>query len=136
MSVDPKERPSERRPSKATRVRVTSPRMGTASTAAARSTRREIDEDTVVGEVYLRSLLRTQLRVGLGVIGLLALGLGLLPIAFRIVPGLGSVRVLSVPLPWLVVGVGVYPLLILAAWWLVRTSERAEQDFIELVERR
>jgi hypothetical protein len=98
--------------------------------------RREIDEQTGVGEVYMRSLIRTQLRLGLSVLVMVTIGLGSLPLLFTAEPGLGSIRVLSVPLPWLLIGGSIYPLLVLAAWWHVRAAERAERDFAEIVERR
>ena len=98
--------------------------------------RREIDEQTGVGEVYMRSLMRTQFRLGLSVLAMVTIGLGSLPVLFTAVPRLGSIRVLSVPLPWLLIGVSFYPLLALAAWWHVRAAERAERDFAEIVERR
>jgi hypothetical protein len=115
------------------RVRVTSPRMAAAASSPPRSPIREIDEQTGVGEVYMRSLLRTQLRLGLSVIAVLALALGTLPLIFAAVPRLGAARVLTAPLPWLLVGVGVYPFLFAVAWWHVRAAERAEEDFSTIV---
>jgi hypothetical protein len=116
------------------RVRVTSPRMTATARVPVRTVSREIDEQTGVGEVYLRSLLRAQLRLGLSVIALLALTLGTLPLVFALVPRLGNVRLFTVPLPWLLVGVSVYPLLFGVAWWHVVAAERAERDFSVIVE--
>jgi hypothetical protein len=99
------------------------------------SARREIDEQTGVGEVYMRSLMRAQLRLGLTVLVTVTIGLGSVPLLFAVEPRLGGIRLLTVPLPWLIVGVIVYPLLALAAWWHVRAAERAERDFTEIVER-
>jgi hypothetical protein len=118
------------------RVRVTSPRMGAARRPPSRPATREIDEQTGLGEVYMRSLLRAQLRPGITVIAVLALVLGTLPAVFAIEPQLAAVRVVSVPLPWLLIGVGVYPALLAAAWWTVRAAEHAERDFVEIVGRR
>ena len=125
---------------KVQRVRVTSPRTGAPRRAPSRSGNRDIaeqmNEQTGVGEVYTRSLLRTQLRLGLAVVAVVGLGIGALPALFAVEPQLAAVRVLTVPLPWLLVGVAVYPLLVAVAWWHVRASERAERDFADLVERR
>jgi hypothetical protein len=99
-----------------------------------RSTTSEIDEQTRIGEVYMRSLLRTQLRLGLSVVAVLALALGTLPVIFAIAPRLDSVRVLTLPLPWLLVGVSVYPLMYVIGKWHVRAAEKAERDFTALVE--
>jgi hypothetical protein len=118
------------------RVRVTAPRTAARPAAGSLSPRREIDEQTGVGEVYMRSLMQSQLRLGLSVLAVVAIALGSLPLLFTVEPGLVAIRILSVPLPWLLVGVSIYPLLVIAAWWHVRAAERAERDFAEIVERR
>ena len=118
------------------RVRVTSPRMASRPRQPSRSGTRDIDEQTGVGEVYTRSLLRTQLRLGLSAVAVIVLGIGSLPALFVVEPQLASIRVLTVPLPWVLVGIALYPLLVVVAWWHVRASERAERDFATLVERR
>lgn len=117
------------------RVRVTSPRMGAIARPPWRPAIREIDEQTGVGEVYLNSLMRTQLRIGLSVVAVLALTVGAIPILFALIPRLGTVRVLTVPLTWVLIGF-TFPTMLVAAWWYVRASERAERDFAEIVEGR
>jgi hypothetical protein len=118
------------------RVLVTSPRMTARPRPPSRSGTRDIAEQTGVGEVYTRSLLRTQLRIGLSAVALTLLGIGALPALFALEPQLAGVRVLTAPLPWLLAGVAVYPLLVGVAWWYVRAAERAEREFADLVERR
>ncbi len=117
------------------RVRVTSPRT-TARRSRARSVRSEIDAETQLGEVYMRSLMRSQLRLALGFLALLAATVGMLPVLFTAVPQTRSLTVLGVPLPWLLLGLLVYPYLVLLGWWYVRRAERNEQAFSDLVERR
>jgi hypothetical protein len=112
------------------RVRVTGPPRRT----TARPRTREIDAQTGVGAVYLRSLLREQLRLALRILGVLALTVGSLPLVFHLAPGLAGVRLLGVTLPWLVLGALVYPLLLLLGWVFVRRAEANERDFTELVE--
>ncbi|SDH51683.1 hypothetical protein [Nonomuraea jiangxiensis] len=127
----------ERRVSRETprRVAVTSPR-----TAATRRPRypatREIDEQTRLGEVYMRSLLRTQFRLALFVCTALACVVGGLPLLFLLIPELTSAHLLGVPLPWAVLAGLVYPAFIVGAWLYVRHAERNERHFAELVERR
>ena len=96
---------------------------------------REIDEQTRVGEVYMRSLLRAQLRLALLVLLALAGPLAGLPLLFALRPGLGGARVLGLPLPWLVLGGAVYPALVLLGWAYVRAAERNEREWADLVER-
>jgi hypothetical protein len=117
------------------RVRVESPRRSAARTSTPRAVSREIDEQTHVGEVYMRALLRTQLRLGVGVCLIFAVLLGGLPLLFTLNPSLSDLHLFGVPLPWLLLGVLVYPVLIGGAWFYVRAAERNEKDFVELVER-
>ncbi len=116
------------------RVLVTSPR-----TRAARRPRRpvtrEIDEQTGLGEAYMRSLMRAQLRLSLGVCGLLGAAVGGLPLLFVLVPRLRELQVLGLPLPWLLLAGLVYPAFVGCGWWYVHQAERNERDFAELVDR-
>ena len=96
----------------------------------------EIDEQTRLGEVYMRSLIRTQLRLGLLTAGAVLGLFGALPLIFLVAPRLREVELLGVPLPWVLLGVVVYPFLVAAAWLHVRQAERVERDFTELVQRR
>jgi hypothetical protein len=115
------------------RVRVTSP-LASAPRHVARSVQQEIDESTGVGEIYMRSLIRSQLRAALTVVTTVLLSVGALPIVFLTVDASTSTRVLGVPLPWILLGVVVYPFLGAIGWLYVRQAERAERDFSDLVE--
>jgi hypothetical protein len=117
------------------RIRIESPRRSPGQAPLRSAVSREIDELTVVGEVYMQALVRTQFRLGMGVCLSLAVLLGGLPLLFVLQPSLADVRVLGLPLPWLVLGVLVYPVLVGGAWLYVRAAERNEKDFVELVER-
>jgi hypothetical protein len=118
------------------RVRVTSPRTSAARRPATHTGTREIDEQTRVGEVYMHSLIQSQLRLGLAVIAGAVVVLGGLPLLFALVPATRTVAVFGVPLPWLLLGVVVYPVLYVAARIYVRHAERIEAEFTEFVGRR
>lgn len=124
---------SDESPKHTGRVRITSP-LASAPRHVPRSVRQEIDESTGVGEVYMRSLIRSQLRAALTVVTTLLLSIGMLPVVFLTVDASTSTRVLGVPLPWILLGVVVYPFLCVIGWLYVRQAERAEADFSELVE--
>ncbi|HEY8479453.1 MAG TPA: hypothetical protein VIL71_06430 [Spirillospora sp.] len=96
---------------------------------------REIDEQTRLGEAYMRSLLRAQLRLAGGLCLLLGVVVAGLPLLFAVVPEVSETAVLGVPLPWLVLGGLIYPWFVACGWWYVRQAERNEDDFAELVER-
>ena len=111
------------------RVRVTGPpRRHTPQTRAG-----DIDAQTQLGGVYLGSLLREQLSLALRIIALLVLGVGSMPLLFHLAPGLADVHLLGLPLPWLLLGVVVYPVLVLLGWRYVIRAERNERDFAELL---
>ncbi len=84
----------------------------------------------------MRSLLRTQLRHAASALIVLVLVTGAFPLLFALVPRLATVRVLAVPLPWLLLGVTVYPALLVVAHRQVRAAERAERDFTDIVSHR
>ncbi|RKS68339.1 hypothetical protein BZB76_6602 [Actinomadura pelletieri DSM 43383] len=116
------------------RVLVTGPR-----TRAVRRPRypvtREIDEQTGLGEAYMRSLVRTQLRLAVRLCAVLAVVVAGLPLLFAMVPAVREQEVFGVPLPWVVLGGLIYPWFVGCGWWYVRQAERNEADFAELVDR-
>jgi hypothetical protein len=114
------------------RVRITSP-LTTASPHVRRTVQQEIDESTGIGEVYVRSLVRSQLRAALTVITTLMLTLGALPIVFWLLTDLSELSLLGIPLPWVVLAVAVYPGLFLLGWLYVRQADKSERDFVALI---
>jgi hypothetical protein len=116
------------------RTRVTSPRTGHRRRRPSVSS--EIDAQTELGEVYVRSLVRSQLRLAMQVVCVLTLSLGLLPLVFALLPASRTVHVAGIPLPWLLLGLVAYPFLITLGWLYVRRAERNEQAFVDLVDRR
>ena len=107
------DRPRPSRPAapspRPTRVRVDQPAHGRRPDHARRPVSRDIDEQTDIGEVYMRSLVRNQLRLSVGVLGAFVLSWCSIPLLFAIVPGLRGSRVFGLPLSWL-----------LLAWWSTR----------------
>jgi hypothetical protein len=117
------------------RVVVSSPRIHGVRRSRGYAVRREIDEQTQLGEVFMRSLMRAQLRLALLICAGLALLLGGLPLLFAAFPTLRRLDVFGLELPWLALGVLVYPLLVAGAGFYVRQAERNERDFADLVDR-
>lgn len=112
------------------RIRVTAP-----VTARRRRTTvvSELDAQSPIGEVYLRSLLRSQLRLALGIALLLVATIGLLPLLFAALPWLRRAELGDVRVAWLLLGVCCYPVLLGLALAYVRRAERNEQHFCDLV---
>lgn len=113
------------------RVTVTSPRTQATRRPYNWALRRELSEHTPVGELYVRELMRGQLRLGLAVAGVLALLVIVPPLALA--GPLAGVRVLGIPVAWPLL-CGLLPLAFaLLAWAYVRRVERRERDFEALV---
>jgi hypothetical protein len=119
-------------PGSSGRVRITAPQR---VTRPRRGTGTEIDAQSAIGEIYMRSLIRAQLRLAISVLGVLALTVGGLPLAFRFLPAVFDEQVFGVPLSWVLLAFAVYPWLVLLAWWYVRSAERNERAFTQVVER-
>ena len=117
------------------RVAVTSPRTAAVRRPPGRSALRALDEQDLVGELLVRSLVRAQLLLALRLLTVLAVLLGGLPLLFAVVPATRDLVVLGLPLPWLVLGVLVYPALVVGGAVHLRLAERHERDFVDLVER-
>lgn len=119
---------------KSRRVVVTSPRTR-AATRPRYPVTREIDEQTGLGEVYMRSLMRAQLRLAVLVCLMLTCVIGGLPALFMLAPGLTELHLFGIPLPWVLLAGLIYPMFVACAWWYIRQAERTERDFSDLVDR-
>jgi uncharacterized protein YacL len=116
-------------------VRVTSPRA--AATRARRvSIASEIDEQSRLGEVYVDSLMRSQLRLALAITAMLGLTLGLVPLVLHLVPAWGRIVVLGVPVPWVILTVFAFVEIVVLGWFYVRQAERNEDAFSDLLDNR
>lgn len=94
----------------------------------------ELEEQTSVGEVLVRQLMKAQLRSSLLLAGVVVVGLCGLPALFWAIPGLRDAAIGGVRLPWLLMGVLPYPFLVLVGYLNARIAERHERDFVRMVE--
>jgi hypothetical protein len=94
----------------------------------------ELEEQTSVGEALVRNLVRAQLRMALGLAGLVAVLFGGLPLAFYLSPTFATATVFGVRLPWLLLGVLPFPVLFAIGLVYNRLAERHEKDFVNMVE--
>ncbi len=108
--------------------------MGTLKRRLPAGELRELEEQTQVGEIFLGALLRRQLSLSLRVAATLVAALGAQPLVAWLWPGYGQLQVFGIPLPWLVLGVGSYPLLIALGLYYVRHAETIDDEFSELLE--
>ncbi|MFE4195405.1 DUF485 domain-containing protein [Paenarthrobacter sp. NPDC056912] len=117
-----------------TRVRVTAPRQSATATPGRPPYAREVAEDSDAGQVFIRSLIRSQLRLAVVVACGFLVILGAFALLLVFGPGVADTRVLGIPLAWLLLGVGVYPVIGLSAWLYNRAAARNEARYRDLVE--
>jgi hypothetical protein len=118
------------------RVTVTSPRTEAAHSARPMRRRRdELADQTGLGDVLIRSLIRAQLGLAVRVLGVFVALLGGLPLAFAVFPSAGRAEIGGLPVPWLLLGLAAFPMLVLLGLVYVRQAERNEREFAELVDR-
>ncbi len=122
-------------PERPKRVTITGPRRDV-HRRRPRPITDEIDNQTRVGKIYLRSLIRTQLLLGLATVALVVVPLAAMPLVFGAFPSVRALRVGPMPLWWVLLGVVVYPAILGVGWWYLRQADRNEAQFTDLVEGR
>ena len=95
---------------------------------------KEVQEGTAVGDMLRRDLIRSQLAVTLRYAAFAALVLGVLPALFTLLPEVGRLDVFGLRVPWLILGVLMYPFLVGVAWRYCHAADRREQDFADHVQ--
>ncbi|MDQ4045747.1 MAG: hypothetical protein M3127_00055 [Actinomycetota bacterium] len=111
-----------------TRVRVTAPRSVARPAVEFRGTA----EESAVGQVFVRSLIRSQLRLALVVAGGFVLIVGAFPLLLAAFPGLADSTVAGIPFDWLLLGAGIYPVTGISAWLYIRSAARNEARYRDL----
>ncbi|MBV9164211.1 MAG: hypothetical protein JO309_03055 [Pseudonocardiales bacterium] len=94
----------------------------------------EVEDQTSVGEELVRQLMRVQLMLSIRLMLLTVVVLGSIPLVFLLAPSLGTATILGLRLPWLLLGLAVYPFFVAVAWSYNRNADRTEQAFAEWVE--
>lgn len=128
MSLEPS------RPPAAGRVRVVAPRALARRVPPGSSVSQEVAEQTAVGEIMVRSLIRSQLRLALVVTAGFTAALLLSWALVLWLPTVTDWRILGVPAPWLILAVGVYPVIGTCAWLYIRTATKNEEQYRDLVD--
>ncbi|MEQ6900905.1 hypothetical protein [Nocardioides sp. YIM 152588] len=93
----------------------------------------EVHDQTPLGDLYLRSLLREQFGLAARTLAAVALALGTLPLLFLLAPDLAEREIAGIGLAWILLGGVAYPFLLLLGWRYVRRVERNERVFVDLV---
>ena len=117
------------------RVRVTAPRTGGPAASARPEARAPGGAGAPTSDiqgVYVRSLIRSQLRIGLVFAAGFAIATALFALALAFTPALDETFVAGVPVSWLLLAVGVYPLALTVAALYVRAASRNESRYRSL----
>lgn len=95
----------------------------------------DIGEQTELGVLYVRSLIRVQRRAALITCASLAAVVSGLPALLAGCPSLAATTVLGMPVPWLLLGGCVHPIWAVVGAWQVGWAEHTERGFTDFVER-
>jgi hypothetical protein len=114
------------------RVRIVHPRTEAASRTVSQPPVSPPGSGSDVDDVSIRSLIRGQARIAGLVTAATVILLGGLATLGAFWPASGRTKLV----PWIVLGVLIYPLLIALAWFAVRQSERNEDAFRDVTTRR
>lgn len=127
------EPPPTARPAK---VRITSPYTDAAQRIPSRSTMREIEQGSGLGEVYVHELVSAQRRLLAQVLLAMALFPGSVPLLLWALPGLRELHLAGFAATWIIVGGLTYPMIVGACVYFVRASERLEAQLGREVDER
>ncbi|WAB84382.1 hypothetical protein OVN20_02060 [Microcella daejeonensis] len=119
------------RPVPPARVSVTAPRQGAPLAAGAGHPALDRSDTATV---YVRSLIRSQLRLALVCAAGFVVSLGMLWLVLAAAPGLDAVVVAGVPVSWLLLAFGSYPAIIAFALIFIVASARNEAGYRSLTE--
>jgi hypothetical protein len=94
----------------------------------------EVEDLTDIGQMLLKQLVWAQLRLAMWLLLLIVVVLVSIPLAFFLAPTLGTTTIVGLRLPWLLLGLAVYPFFVAVAWFYNRSADRTERDFAKWVE--
>lgn len=93
----------------------------------------EFEEQTEVGELYLRALMHRQGRLSIGIALAFVAFLLAQPLLAWWWPEWGRLEVFGLPVAWLVLAVVSYPLLVWLGSIYVRRAEEVDDEFTDLL---
>lgn len=97
-------------------------------------TRVELQEQTDVGDVLVRGLVRAQLGLALRLAALVVGAVTALAMLGSAFPAFTAVSMFGVRLNWLILGALIYPTLYGVGRLYIRLAEQGERDFVRIVD--
>ena len=94
----------------------------------------DVQSDTPYGRLLVRSLTRAQLGLSLLCLALAVVVVASLPLLAALWPGARRITVAGLPLTLIVLGAGIYPVLMAIGWFYSHQASQLEARFIDLVD--
>lgn len=94
----------------------------------------DVQGDTVYGRLLVRSLTRAQLGLSLMCLALALVVIASLPLVMALLPGARTMTVAGLPLALIVLGAGIFPVLMAVGWFYNHQASQLEARFIDLVD--
>jgi hypothetical protein len=97
-------------------------------------TRAEVQEQTQVGDAFVRGLVRAQLGLALRLAAVVVASVAAVPLLIGLFPEVAAVTVFGIRLNWLLLAAVVYPVMYGVGRLYVRLAEQSERDFVRVVD--
>jgi hypothetical protein len=97
-------------------------------------TRVEVQEQTQVGDAFVRGLVRAQLGLALRLAAVVVSSVAAIPLLIGAFPEIAAVQVFGIRLNWLLLAVLVYPVMYGVGRLYVHLAEQSERDFVRVVD--
>jgi hypothetical protein len=97
-------------------------------------TRAEVQEQTQVGDAFVRGLVRAQLGLALRLAAVVVASVAAVPLLIDLFPEVAAVKVFGIRLNWLLLAAVVYPVMYGVGRLYVRLAEQSERDFVRVVD--
>jgi nucleoside permease NupC len=97
-------------------------------------TRAEVQEQTQVGDAFVRGLVRAQLGLALRLAAVVVSSVAVIPLLIGLFPEVAAVKIFGIRLNWLLLAALVYPVMYGVGRLYVRLAEQSERDFVRVVD--
>lgn len=97
-------------------------------------TRAEVQEQTQVGDAFVRGLVRAQLGLALRLAAVVVVAVAAVPLLIGLFPDIAAITIFGIRLNWVLLAAVVYPVMYGIGRLYVRLAEQSERDFVRVVD--
>jgi hypothetical protein len=94
----------------------------------------DLQSDTDYGRLLVRSLTRAQLGLSLMCLAVAVTVIASWPVIMALLPGVRKATVGGLPLTLVILGAGIFPVLMAVGWFYIRQASQLEARFTDLVD--